>query len=477
MKNFLKQNYLFIILLIASFILHFAFLSYPAQVVFDEVHFGKFATAYSTREYYFDIHPPLGKLIIAGWAKIANINQSFDFDHIGETADPKLFFALRFLPAFFGSIFVLLFSYFGYLVSRSKKTALVAGFLLLLDNGFLAQSKFIFIDIFLLFFEISAFCFFFLYQRQKSFGLKWLVLLILAGVSFGLAISIKWTGLAAIGVIGAALFAKIFSPAFAAWLTLSAAPAQKNNYLKYAKEAIISLAIIIFAGFAVYTIPFAVHFNILTKPGTGGAFMSEKFQSELARGKENTANPLNFWQKINELNITMFKANAGITKEHPFGSKWYKWPFDKKPIYYWNQDKFENDPGKSAKIYFAGNPVLWWLALAAIGLTLARIASKKERQKINPALYILTFGYFAGLLPYIAITRVSFLYHYLPSVIFAIMALAIYLEKVWEKDREIFIALAAAAAISFIALAPLTYGWPMAPDINQFEMKIIDLLS
>jgi len=58
------------------------------------------------------------------------------------------------------------------LASRSKKVALIAGFLILLDNAFLVQSKFILVDIFLVSFEVLTFCFFFLWQRQKSFSAK-----------------------------------------------------------------------------------------------------------------------------------------------------------------------------------------------------------------------------------------------------------------------------------------------------------------
>src|SRR5690349_4360886 len=48
----------------------FAFLriwriSFPGETVFDEVYFPKMAWQYLTGEAFFDIHPPLGKLMIA----------------------------------------------------------------------------------------------------------------------------------------------------------------------------------------------------------------------------------------------------------------------------------------------------------------------------------------------------------------------------------------------------------------------------
>lgn len=469
-----KEYHPFIILAALAFIIHFAFLSYPSQTVFDEVYFGKFAAAYFNHEYYFDIHPPLGKLIIAGWAWLTRFDLVFGFDKIGEAASSQLFFTLRFLPAFFGSLFVLIFSWFAYLATRSKNIALLAGALILFDNAFLIQSKIIAIDIFLLFFEFLTFSLFLIYQKQKSFSKKWLSYLALTGISFGLTISIKWTGLATIGIIGLVLLAKIFSARTAKWLNPENDHAKKISLFKEAAASALAISLI---GFLVYLVPFYIHFNLLNKSGPGNAFMSVAFQSELNNGKENTPNPLNFWEKFKELNTTMYTANAGLTATHPFGSTWNQWPIDKKPIYYWYQAPTLENNEKTGKIYFLGNPAIWLLALEAILLTLVLMISRKERQKITPFMYFLVLGYFANLLPFMGITRVAFLYHYLLSISFAILLLSIYLEKIWHRDEEIFTALMIIIIISFAVLTPLSYGWLMSPSLDKFETGIINIFS
>src|SRR5438067_107907 len=141
--KFIKKNLPIIILLAASVALHFAFLHYPPEVVFDEVYFGNYASAYFTHQYYFDLHPPLGKLLIASAAKLSGFTPGFDFGHIGENFNQTRFLSLRFLPALFGSFFPLLIYLILLQIGLTKKGAFLGAFLTVFDNGLLAQSKFI----------------------------------------------------------------------------------------------------------------------------------------------------------------------------------------------------------------------------------------------------------------------------------------------------------------------------------------------
>ena len=124
------------LLLIIGAITHFLFLASPRQVVFDEVHFGKFVTAYCcTHERFFDIHPPHAKLLIAGTSYVLGYRGGFDFQYIGEAYNSISITALRFFPAIMGIILPLLFFILLKQLHVSTKIAFLGGLFVALDNA------------------------------------------------------------------------------------------------------------------------------------------------------------------------------------------------------------------------------------------------------------------------------------------------------------------------------------------------------
>src|SRR3989344_410830 len=98
----MRNKWIVLAILAVSFLTRFIFFGQPDRVVFDEVHFGKFISGYSTHEYYFDIHPPLGKLLIAGFGKLTGFQPEFSFATIGDRYPNNEYKALRLLPTLAG---------------------------------------------------------------------------------------------------------------------------------------------------------------------------------------------------------------------------------------------------------------------------------------------------------------------------------------------------------------------------------------
>lgn len=460
----IKQSIPVFILIILAFLTRFLFLAYPAEVVFDEVHFGKFVAAYFSGQYYFDIHPPLGKLMIAGFCKLWGEQINFDFEKIGETFNAKSLFILRFLPALFGALFVILIYKLILAMGLSRKIAFLGSSLILFDNAILVESKFILTDIFLLFFGFCSIYFFFLARFKNK---KWFY--IAAGVFAALAFSIKWTGLSFLGII-----------LFFALIDLIKNFGFKNLLSK-------SVYFFLFPSLIYFSV-FFIHFQLLPKSGPGSAYMSQAFQLTL---KDNNVTndqikSRSVFGKFIELNKAMYSYSASLEADHPDKSYFYQWPIMKKPIWYWN--KTINSSGdlpqdkKTANIYLFGNPLIWWLVALIVPLSFFISQIKKIERKILPHYGILILGFFINILPFIFVKRVTFLYHYLPAFVFGILILVLFMDKIPLVYRlnlsfKFLMGFLFLILISFIFFAPLTYGFFIPEKINLYYLKIIGFFN
>lgn len=448
---------LLLLILGLSTLTHFAFFGHPNQTVFDEVHFGKFISGYFTGEYFFDIHPPLGKLLISGVGYLSGFKPGFSFADIGETFPDRQYLWLRLLPALAGTFLPLIIFLLAQELGFSKRASLLSGLFIIFENVLNIQSRFILLDSFLLLFGFSALLFYLKYRclkiepwSEKGSILEWRWL-ILTGLAAGLAASVKWTGLAFLGII------LIF------------------ELIRFIKNLKFSLVLKDFLGFiliplAIYTAIFAIHFHLLTKSGAGDAFMSREFQKTLL-GNPNENNPeikeIGFVEKFKELNKQMYQANERITAIHPYGSKWYTWPFLNRTVFYWEK----NLGTEAEKIYLLGNPLIWWAGTIAMLLLLIHFFQNLLWKKLpNFTETFLLLGFFINLLPFIGIKRVMFLYHYFPSLVFALLTLAYSVDKIYsEKTKKgLFAFLIVASVAGFLFFSPFTYGLPLSPTMQNY---------
>ncbi len=428
-----------ITLVVLGVLTHAVWFGHPNSAVFDEVHFGKFISAYFTHEYYFDIHPPLGKLVLAAWGWLWGFKPGFSFANIGELYPDNLYMALRFLPMLAGALLPLVIFGIARQLKLSLPAAALAGILVALDNALLVQSRLILLDPFLLLFGFGAlWC----YLRSRSLLLQatsyklQAFLLVCAGLLGGAAMSIKWTGITFLGLI-------IILEILRLWRD------RRLPVIRY--SLFVSFASLIVLPSLLYTAVFAVHFGLLTKSGAGDAFMSARFQSTLTENRysaDTSLQPIGFFEKAVELNAEMYRSNQRLTATHPYSSTWYTWPLMARPIFYWVKD--------TARIYLIGNPLVWWGSTVAVLVLFLSFIFSGVRSMSNAPL-IMAGAWLMNMLPFIGINRVMFLYHYFTALIWAILMLA-YLVDRSRHARRAVIGISLAAFALFIYFAPLSYG-------------------
>jgi dolichyl-phosphate-mannose-protein mannosyltransferase len=441
----MDKKYYLLILTGLGLLTHFVFFGHPNETVFDEVHFGKFVSGYYTREYFFDIHPPLGKLAIAGFAKLFDFKPEFAFGEIGDKFPDKQYLVLRFLPNLAGSLLPLVIFLLLMEMGMKPLHAFFGGILIALENALLTQSHYILLDSFLLLSGFLALLFYFKYRNSQQYGY-----LILFGLLSGLAFSVKWTGLGFLGLP----------------LVIEGLKILKN--FEFKKIFTVLLAPLIIAGM-VYFLLFAVHLIILNKTGPGDAFMSPGFQKTLSGSKyaDDPSSPSNLIQKFTELNAEMYKANQRLNATHPYSSKWYSWPFMQRTIYYWVNE--------NSRIYLVGNPVIWWSSTTAVLMGIIYLILSIRIRKKDATLLFLLAGYVVNILPFIGVSRVMFLYHYFTAYVFAIMILAWLIAHPLngsenKNSKIIFGVLITASVIGFLFFAPLSYGLDLSTE--SFRARI-----
>ncbi|HTE45661.1 MAG TPA: phospholipid carrier-dependent glycosyltransferase [Gemmatimonadaceae bacterium] len=425
----------------------------PNVVAFDEMHFEHHAGHYLAGTHYFDVHPPLGKLLFAAEAKFFGISSATLL--AGEPA-----VALRVLPACFGALIVPLIYVLCRQLGAARRVAALASFAILCENALLVDSRFSLLEPFIIGFGLSAIVLYLAAARATGFS-HWLGLAASALMA-GCALSVKWTGLSALGII---------LSAWALDVVLSARRA--DQWRRVAIEGLVLVGIPI----AVYVSVFAVHFHVLRRTGIDDAVMSAQFRATMVGGPMyNPAVHMSLFAKLSDVHKAISRGNSaleGIT--HAAASPWYTWPIMKHPIGLWEGA----DAQRPAMVILLGNPVLWWGS--GIAVLVAGVLFASRRRQWGEHRYALAFllgAFLLNFLPFIAIRRVMYIYHYLYALLFlitlAIMSLGVIAGwndpddgSIWRFSSRAsaswYWGVAAMVLLGFLYFAPFSYGWSLTP--------------
>jgi len=135
------------------------------------------------------------------------------------------------------------------------------------------------------------------------------------------------------------------------------------------------------------------------------------------------------WGIFVEMQKQMWWYHTNLRATHPYTSPWWSWPLLVRPIYLYTSNEVG---GWVARIYAMGNPLIFWGGIVSF-VFLGYWALEKRLEGIvsyeikNIGLVI--FSYLIFFVPWAASPRIMFLYHYLPSLPFLSIAIAYVLRR------------------------------------------------
>ena len=445
-------------------------------LVFDEVYYAKFANNYLTHTPFFDGHPPLSKYLIAIGMWIGS-NLPFGQDSInGLTGSLRSTWSYRWLNALTGSFIPLVVAGIAYQLSHRRSYAFIAALFAATDGLFLVDSRYALNNVYLVIFGLLGNWFLLrgleLQGRRRGF---WLAL---AGIGFGAAGSVKWNGWWFL--LGAYLVW------MAAWVMRWMQSLRPKDSFEYVDTAETKTPLAHLTQLNVLHIIF--YLGIIP-----ALFYGLEWIPHLQ------LNPtLGFWEV--QQRILQYHERVGDgPKVHPYCSRWYTWILMIRPVAYFYQIAQSTTeplpvmgpplPAGAGKVIYdvhaIGNPALWWFSTAALLLLLWVLAQRIRVWATAPqsfnistirsvqtadtwiALYLM-FNWLANLLPWVMVTRCTFIYHYMGSSVFAGLAIARFVDQWLHSYRREFRALGVTVIflilLAFIFWMPIYLGLPLSPE-------------
>jgi dolichyl-phosphate-mannose-protein mannosyltransferase len=397
--------------------------TYMGETYFDEIYYVRSAEQYLHLQVPYEwTHPPLGKLIIASGIGVFGFNP----------------FGWRIMGVIFATLMIPLIYVLGKKLLGTWIGGFASAFLLAFDFMHFTMTRISTVDTYVVFFSLASQLFFLIYLKNVlKDGWKTSVLpLFLAVLFFAFGFSTKWFVLYG----------------FAGQLVLLAALRLKE--VSKLKKGIADKI------YAFTDRPFALILGFLLL-SVLVYFLT--YIPDMLAGRSLV--------EVITLQGSMYNYHATLTATHPFSSPWWTWPLMLKPLWLYVSTLPNN---VTSTITLMGNPLVWWVGFACIitisVFALVKVVASAGKRLIQnvglPSIFIITFFFFQWV-PYMLISRVTFIYHFYLNVPFLSLAAAYFMSKHWSSKWAKLAALAYFAGVValFALFYPVISG---APASNSF---------
>jgi dolichyl-phosphate-mannose--protein O-mannosyl transferase len=395
-----------LILLIVSLITRLWNLGEFNELVFDEAHYVKFADHYIRGKDFFQVHPPVAQYltaisIIVGRFFPFPVNTNYVNNAVGFTYNVL---GYRWLNSLLGALLPIIASLLVYEVKPDKKIAIMTGIFVVLDGLFLTESRYALNNIYLVFFGILSQ--FLIIKGIKNNNNQ---VRILGSISLGMSIGTKISGLGYLG--GTFIYLKM---------------GEIRGKISDGKLIDTMLTIPLLAYLALW-----IPHQIMVKS-------SDFYETHI-------------------LSLKFHKEAAEVN--HPSNSKWFQWILLYKPIPF-----VSKQIGETYRYVLSfANPVIGYGSTISIIALIGRKYLIRIDKTYKDLINFCIINYLTNLLPWSLVRRGVFLYHYLPSYIYGMMALSLIISVLDDKfpKAKIVILFTAASLGIFWFYMPIYYGLPM----------------
>ena len=394
--------------------------TYYDETMFDEVYHGR--TAYEFLlglSIYENTHPPLGKSIISIGIALFGMNP----------------FGWRFMCALFGTLLIPLM----YLFARKMfcRTDIACLTTVLLGTAFMntTLSRIATIDILVAFFSICMFFCMYGYiqalSENKPMRQQGLWLLS-GGISMGLAVAIKWTGVYAATGIAVLFFCFLLEH-------IGGIKGIKEHGSFLVQTGLWCVLCFIVIPFGIYTLSYLPFVKAYPDKGLFGHMIANAG--------------------------LMLSYHSNCVFDHPYSSEWYQWLYGSKPL-------------ADSRVYFADGTVSVVMTflnpLLAVGGLIALFHQlylwKKEH--CRRALYLI-IAYAVMLLPWLFVHRTVFIYQYFISSLILVLMIGNSVSVSRHGKRNILVLSGIGIAL-YVLYYPVLTGQSIRVD---FVNQVLEVLT